>query len=212
MKDPLQEFLRRRQREIHHTHPNWANAKGGLFIPHSYKEMKPDDLSWWDDVGFILNRRRVWVFWRHPRDVYRSAVADRARELAGEDPGDDWLLEGGTPEYRKVGRSRKRIVSYKCREPSAEQLAYYERLWQLQKEVMQQGIDFEVRPSSRRTRTASATNLELVAPLEVRNEDELAVVARLARRLILGETTLMQEFGDYCYTKENWLAELPPLK
>ena len=47
----------------------------------------------------------------------------------------------------------------------------------------------------------------MVAPLEVRNEQELAIVANLARRLLLSHTTLEREFADYRYTKESWLSE-----
>ena len=55
--------------------------------------------------------------------------------------------------------------------------------------------------------TWASTGLDLVAPLEVRNEQELAVMADLARRLLLGHTTLEREFADYRYTKESWLLE-----
>lgn len=70
-----------------------------------------------------------------------------------------------------------------------------------------QGIDCNVSPSSKRKRLSWATGLALVAPLEVRSGQELAVVADLARRLLLGQTTLAQEFPGYCYGKANWLAE-----
>ena len=70
-----------------------------------------------------------------------------------------------------------------------------------------QGIDCSVRPSSKRKRLSWATGLDLVAPLEVRNEQELAIVANLARRLLLSHTTLEREFADYRYTKESWLSE-----
>lgn len=36
---------------------------GGLFIPHEHPECKANKLSWCDDVGFILNGRRVIVSW-----------------------------------------------------------------------------------------------------------------------------------------------------
>ena len=32
-------------------------------------------------------------------------------------------------------------------------------------------------------------------------------MADLARRLLLGHTTLEREFADYRYTKESWLSE-----
>lgn len=208
MKDQRQERLGRLQREYHRNHP-WRLGPGGLFVPHSYTEVKQDALSWWDDVGFILNRRRVIVWWRHPRHVYRDAIEELAQEQAGEFPFDDWLTQGAIPNYRKVGRSRKKIASYTCRQPSEASRAYFQRLRALEQDMSMQGVDSDVRPSSKRKRLSWATGLELVAPLEVRNEQELAVVADLARRLLLGQTTLAQEFPGYCYAKERWQAEAP---
>ena len=206
MKDQRQERLGRLQREYHRNHP-WRLGPSGLFVPHSYTEVKQDALSWWDDVGFILNGRRVIVWWRHPRCVYHDALEEQASEQAGEFPFDDWLMKGAIPNYRKVGRSRKKIVSYTCRPPSEASRAYFQRLRALEQEMSAQGIDCSVRPSSKRKRLSWATGLELVAPLEVRNEQELAVVADLACRLLLGHTTLEREFADYRYTKESWLLE-----
>lgn len=207
MKDQRQERLWRLQREYHRNHP-WRLGPGGLFVPHSYAEVKQDALSWWDDVGFILNRRRVIVWWRHPRHVYRDAIEELAQEQAGEFPFDDWLTQGAIPNYRKVGRSRKKIVSYTCRPPSEASHAYFQHLRALEQEMSVQGIDCNVSPCSKRKRLSWATGLELVAPLEVRNEQELAAVADLARRLLLGLSTLAQEFPGYCYGKVNWLAEV----
>lgn len=206
MKDHRQERLGRLQREYHRNHP-WRLGPGGLFVPHSYAEVKQDALSWWDDVGFILNRRRVIVWWRHPRHVYRDAIEEQAQEQAGEFPFDDWLTQGAIPNYRKVGRSRKKIVSYTCRPPSEASRAYFQHLQAMEQELSAQGIDCDVHPSSKRKRLSWATGLDLVAPLEVRNEQELAVVADLACRLLLGSTTLEREFSDYCYNKASWLSE-----
>lgn len=206
MKDHRQERLGRLQREYHRNHP-WRLGPGGLFVPHSYAEVKQDALSWWDDVGFILNRRRVIVWWRHPRHVYRDAIEELAQEQAGEFPFDDWLTQGAIPNYRKVGRSRKKIVSYTCRPPSEASRAYFQHLQAMEQELSAQGIDCDVHPSSKRKRLSWATGLDLVAPLEVRNEQELAVVADLARSLLLGRTTLEREFADYCYDKAIWLSE-----
>lgn len=77
----------------------------------------------------------------------------------------------------------------------------------MEQELSAQGIDCDVHPSSKRKRLSWATGLDLVAPLEVRNEQELAVVADLACRLLLGSTTLEREFSDYCYNKASWLSE-----
>jgi len=196
----------RMQREYHRHHP-WRLSQGGMFITSSYAETKPDSLSWWDDVGFILNGRRVIVWWQHPRLIYSDAIGDQAREEAGENPGDDWLLDGSTTNYRRVGKSRKKTVSYTCRQPSKEQQQYYDTLRENRERLSRDGIDFEVTISGKRERLSWATGVSLVVPLEVRNEPELALVANLARRLMLGQTTLEAEFPGYRFGKTDWLRE-----
>lgn len=76
MKDPRQERLGRLQREYHRHHP-WRLGPGGLFVPHSYAEVKPDALSWWDDVGFILNGRRVIVCRPNLLDAVQQICRER---------------------------------------------------------------------------------------------------------------------------------------
>ena len=206
MKNAKIELFGRMQRQ-YHRHHSWRLSHGGLYIPHSYAEMKPDSLSYWDDVGFILNGRRVIVWWQHPRLVYSDVLDEQSWKEAGNGPQDDWLTEGSTKNYRKVGASRKKIVSYTSRHPSAEQKQYYDRLRDTRARLTAEGIDLDVFASFEREALTWATGISLVAPLEVRNETELASVARLARRLILGQTTLEAEFPGYCYRRADWLRE-----
>lgn len=206
MKNARFERFGRMQRQHHRHHP-WRLSQGGLFIPHSYAETMPDSLSWWDDVGFILNGRRVIVWWRHPRYVYSDAVEDQSWKEAGDSPRDDWLFDGCTTNYRRIGKSRKKIVSYTSRQPSDEQQRYYDKLRDIQERLSGEGIGFDVSPSWKRERLNWATGISLVVPMEVRNEIELAAVAKLARRLILGQTTLEAEFPEYRYGKADWISE-----
>ncbi len=206
MKNARFERLGRMQRQYHRQHP-WRLSPGGLFIPHSYAETKPDSLSWWDDVGFILNGRRVIVWWRHPRQVYATAIEERSWQEAGEDPGDNWLFDGATTNYRTLGRSRKKIVSYTSRQPSDAQQRYYAKLDAIQERLVADGIECDVAPSWKRERLNWADGISLVVPLEVRSAAELALVAALARRLLLRQTTLDAEFPGYRYGKADWLRE-----
>ncbi len=211
MKNHKQERFGRMQRQYHQQH-QWRLGKDGLYIPHSYTETTRDSLSWWDDVGFILNGRRVIVWWQHPRHIYSTAIEEQSWDRAGPDPQDDWLFEGATTNYKQVGKSRKKIVSYTSRQPSAEQDAYYEHLRAVRQRMESEGIDLEVNASWKRERLNWATGVSLIVPLEVRNEDELAQVAFLARRLLLGQTTLQNEFPDYQYGKADWLREQETVK
>ena len=194
------------QRQYHRSHP-WRLSNGGLYIPHSYVDMKPDSLSSWDDVGFTLNGRRIIVWWQHPRYVYAKALQKRAWQDVGNGPRDNWLFEGGTKNYKRVGRSRKKLVSYTSRDPSAEQRQHYDLLNDTISRLSSEGIDLDVCASWKWERLSWAMGVSLVAPLEVRSEGELASVANLARQLILGQTTLESEFPGYSYGRAEWLRE-----
>lgn len=206
MKIARLERLARLQRQYHQSNP-WRLSQGGLYIPHSYSNMTPDSLSYWDDVGFILNGRRIIVWWQHPRHVYANVLEEKAWKEVGDGPRDNWLFEGGTKNYKRVGRSRKKLVSYTSREPSAEQRQHYDLLNETIARLSSEGIDLNVSASWKWERLTWAMGVSLVAPLEVRNESELASVANLARRLVLGQTTLDTEFPGYRYGRTEWLRE-----
>ncbi|OGT07255.1 MAG: hypothetical protein A2103_00035 [Gammaproteobacteria bacterium GWF2_41_13] len=206
MKNRKQELLRQIQRQYHQHHP-WCLQRGGLYIPHSYNEISSDALSWWDDVGFILNKRRVIVWWQHPRCVYSDAIDEQSWLEAGDNPQDNWLVDDLQKNYRKVGASRKKVISYSCREPSIKQKLYYEHLNNIRERISADGIDLEVYPSWRLENLTWAIGVSLVAPIEIRNEKELGELALLARRLMLGQTKLESEFPAYRYGRVDWLKE-----
>ncbi len=203
---PRLERLRQLQRQYHRNNP-WRLSEGGLYIPHSYSNITPAGLSYWDDVGFILNGRRIMVWWQHPRYTYATALKKKAWLEVGEGPRDDWLFKGGIKNYKRVGRSRKKLVSYTCRDPSAEQQQHYDLLNATIARLSSEGIDIEVPATWKWERMHWTMGVSLVVPLEVRNESELASIANLARRLILGQTTLAVEFPGYSYGRSGWLRE-----
>lgn len=206
MKQHRLEVMRQSQTQYHRKHP-WRLSAGGLYIPHCYSDITPDSLSSWDDVGFVINGRRVMVFWQHPRYLYKEAIRKVAWEEVGAGPRDNWLFKGGLKNDRKVGRSRKKLVSYTCREPSAERQAHYDRLNSAIARLEEQGIDCDIPASWKWRRMYWAMSVQVIAPLEVRNEAELAELARLAKRLIRQETSLALEFPGHYYGREQWLNE-----
>lgn len=209
MKVPRLEAMRRTQAEHHRSHP-WQLSQGGLFIPHNYEEKTADSLTGWDDVGFILNGRRVIVWFQHPRYVYGEAVWDKVWEIVGDGPQDDLLIEGGTKNYRCVGRSRKKHVSTTLRQPSPAERAHHDLLYATYIGMRDEGIDCSITANWKTKRLWWAMGVSLVAPLEVRNERDLAEVAQLAKRLLKRETTLEAEFPGYQYVRSNWLNEQEP--
>lgn len=198
-------------REVHRHHP-WGMSAGGLYIPHTYDDMKANDLSHWDDVGFNLNGRRYMVWWRHPRDVYTSAIETLAWEQQefehGEPPDPNWMFDGATTLYKQVGKSgkRKKPNAFRSREKSDEMKSYYAQLSERETVLRKQGIDLEIRPSWKWKRYQAFMGMDMVAPVEVRNEQEIAQLADLARQLVLRKTTLAERLPD-AYSRADWLRE-----
>lgn len=83
----------------------------------------------------------------------------------------------------------------------------YELIFLGAQSIEAEGIDLEISLSWKRERLNWATGVSLIVPLEVRNEEELGQVVALAKRLLLGQTTLQNEFPEYRYGKTDWLRE-----
>lgn len=207
MKNNKQEHLIQRQRQYHQQHP-WRLNQKGLYVPHCYEQHVSTRLSWWDDFGFILNNRRVIVWWQHPRYVYEDAITEQSFAAVGDMPkAADSLLDGVEKHYKRVGKSRKRIVSYGMPPFSETQTVYYDALRAARKHLSTVGVELKVQPTWKRKRLDWATSVSLIAPLEVSCEQDLVPLADLARRLLLGEITLDAAFPDYCYARPDWLSE-----
>ncbi|WP_139379477.1 hypothetical protein [Zoogloea sp. LCSB751] len=179
MKNPRYERFRILMRQYHRNHP-WR-LTNGLFIPHAYPE--PDKVNLWDDVGFILNGRRVMVWWIHPKARYEDEIARRAYEEAGPMPEDSapWSEE---TRCKRVGRSRKRAVTYRTQGWSDQMKAYFERVDAIEERLRQEGIDYEARPSLVVRWYRWGIGMELCAPLEVRGVEGVRALAQFAKRLM----------------------------
>ncbi|MDO9204135.1 hypothetical protein [Methylotenera sp.] len=205
MKNPHKERLYLRMRQ-YHRHHQWPVGGSGLFIPHAYPKLL--NLSWWDDVGFILNGRRIMVWWMHPRMKYTDAINDLAWQEAGDPPlhGAD-LFERSEKQWKKVGRSRKKVISYVTRQTPDAQWAYYDKLNSIEMRMQSEGIDSVISPSLSVEILPWCRGISLCAPIEVRDKKALSDLAALAKRLIKGETTLIKEFPKYQYGREDWQLE-----
>lgn len=206
MKNPKQERYRRLMRQYHRSRP-WR-LDNGLFIPHAYPVQH--QLSWWDDMGFVLNGRRVMVWWVHPRMRYADAISDLAWQEAGEPPcldGDIFGRHAGKKIWKKAGRSRKKVVAYEASPIPEARREYYEKLRTVEARLESEGIDFEVPPSMSVKSYSWCSGVSLCVPLEVRDKEELLALAHLAKRLLKGETTLDDEFSGGLYGRNDWLSE-----
>lgn len=190
-------------------------------MPHDYSNMDPDKLTTWDDVGFILNGRRVMVWFQHTRCKYRDVIEDMAYEQVDstsvDSLGDDRFgrVRESVKVYRPLGKmgKRKKVVAYSSHgELLPEVEDYYLRLDAAEERMCTEGIDLDVTPSFGRTRLWWATGITLIAPLEVHSVNDIKTVAELARKVLLGQTTMEQEFPGYRYGRQDWIREQASLQ
>lgn len=193
----------------YHRNQRGSNFDLGIVVSHIYGPEDLQKLSWWDDVDFILGGMRVSVAWCHPRQAYKdlisAAVRDATEDLYAKIEGG--LFADGGPDFKKLGRSRKKVISYTTPEDnSPEAVAWFDARRQAETRLSGEA-DFSVEPSIVVSQLCWCRFVEIVVPIEVRSVEELRDLATLVRRILKRETTLDQEFPGYVYGKAHWHAE-----
>ena len=196
------ERYRRLMRLFHRNHP-WQ-LDDGVHMPHTYLEARI--LSWWDEVGFIVNGYRVVVWWEHLRTKYADAIRRHACDQAGPCP-ELSMFKSEEKCWKRVGRSRKKTVGYRTQSSSAEERSYFDTITAKEDQLRLGGIEYSVRPSMTVRRYSWGIGVELCTPQEVRNIEEARSLASMAKRLIKRQVTLNELFPDTSYDRENWLNE-----
>lgn len=206
MKNRHFEFRRRSARQYH------RNKRGdqfdrGIRVRHDYGDVDPNGLSWWDDVQFIQGGMRITVAWRHPRHVYQDMIEEAAMKASQHlyEKIDGDLFDGAEKSYKKLGRSRKKVRDYTMKRRPGER-EWLEAL-RAEEARLSKEAEFSVVPSFKVQTLIWCRFVEIVAPVEVRNIVELRMLADLARRVLLGATTLEREFPGYMYGKAQWVAD-----
>ncbi len=194
-------------RAYHRRKEPWTLNAAGLRVIHAYDERKPDDLSWWDDFGLVFAKRRVMVWWRHPRLEYRERLSQMAYERVPAPEKDDWELRS-TPLYRRFPRSRRKfVVGHQLTPFSEAHQHYFRALDAMEASLGQSDQGIVVRPSCKSSALDWCQGIDLVAPLEVRCEDDLVPLADLVRRYLRGDWRMLEEYPDYTFA--DWEREKP---
>ena len=205
MKNPYLEQIKRAAKQSHQNSRS-DDFESGILVKHLYDNQNAPALTWWDDVTFIMNDYRVAVTWIHPRMAYEDIIKDEAYKniahLYHDDESD--LFADSTANYIKLGKSRKKIVSYTCNTVHDEKR--YQALL-AEKEKLRQANDYVIKPSIKVTWLNWCRYVDICAPIEVGNVDDLVMLVNLVKWLLKAETSLNHEFPDYCYTRQNWLED-----
>lgn len=119
MKNRSIESMKQRAK-LYHRNKRGDEFTDGIIVRHLYDHMTPETLTFWDDAVFIVNDYRVALWWVHPRHQYHDLVeAEARRRVAHLRPESDPFADLA-PNYKKLGRSRKKVVSWTQRPTSDE--------------------------------------------------------------------------------------------
>ena len=187
----------------------WDHERG-IKVYHVYdEEIKPRDKTYWDDVSFVWRRNYVVVCWIHPRYEYTETIDEQAYEAVNRlfpaHHDNDWLLYG-TKNFKKVGKSRKKVVSYTTTPCTGKD--FYDT-WREFKHTFCNTSTLQVRPHIKVEQTDYSLMVNICCPIEVRNEDNLKELADIVRSILDQKTTLKELYGDYAYTAEDYKKEFP---
>ena len=218
MKNIYVENLKRRAKIYHQSNKRNRHLERDILVHHIYAYHEDlERLTWWDDFGFILNDYKVAVAWEHPRQRYADEIKDLAYSLVQErfpEPASEhknlkkFFKQIATPNYIKVGKSRKKIQSLNfdrdfINGPLSNRFEESKKIEQ----IIGFTSEIEVKPSINSRWTNRSRFVSLCLPIEIRSESDLNVLASIVKRLLKRETTLDELFPDYVYTKDDWLVE-----
>lgn len=189
-------------------HRDWTFVNK-IYCHHSFENITPNDLTWWADFGFMLNNYYVSVAWEHPRMQYSdqidTAASEQVQHLYDED-GVDNIFNDAKPIYIKVGKSRKKISSYR-RDSSNSKSLWFKAL-QAEKEKLKKEADFIITPNIKVEWVAYGKDVTICAPVEIRTVEDVALLSLIIKRLLKYEININEAFNANSYTRKNWLSDM----
>lgn len=193
-------------RRYHRNNP-WRLNSEGLYVPHSYSEMTPDRLTWWDDFGFIHAKYRVIVWWVHPRMVYRDRIEALVLDSFDSKRPEDGLsiLDKGIPIYKKVGKGkRKKLLGHQLSSLSREWEDHFKKVNQEENKLANMDLGWKIYPEYKIEWLSWALGVSLTFPMEIRSESDLFQASLLVRRLLRGDRSPLEQPP---YDFAQWKAE-----
>jgi hypothetical protein len=194
-------------REYHRRHPWKMINQDGIMVRHLYTNMTPASLTWWDDMGFVFAKRRVMVWWLHPRMVYEDRLEEMAvQQCAAEYPKEgNWLMRS-EPIRKKVQQGRRvKTVGHRVLPMSEGYRRYYDHLQAAQDALAQQDHGWVITPSIRSRVLDWCQGVDLVMPVEIRCEDDLRQLRDIVERHLRGGKNVLT--GYPAYTFVDWRAD-----
>lgn len=185
-------------REYHRRH-DWNLNRDGIMVRHSYENMTAESLSWWDDMGLIFAKRRIMVWWQHPRMVYEDRLEEMAIQQCALPKEENWLMRS-EPIRKKAQRGcRMKTVGYRMLSISEEYRQYYDLLQATQAALSRQDHGWVIMPSIRSRALDWCQGVDLVAPVEIRCKDDFRLLQEIVKRHLQGDKNTLAAIAGYTF-------------
>lgn len=188
-----------------HSRQHGDHFDKGINPQYDYGNGEATKLSWWDDVTFIRNNYRVHVSWSHPRWYYKETIRSKAFDnINALDIFDEHAFENATPQYVKIGKSRKKVASYTM--GSLLKPGMYELL-ETEEQKLFKINDVKIYPFMTVSWFKDCRYIDICVPIEIKSTQDLVTLVTLVKRLLNQTTTLSKEFPNYAYSQKNWAED-----
>ena len=188
-----------------------------ITVYHCYKHKQENDFSYWDDIVFVHNGKRITVTLKHPRTDYAEQIRSLAlKEAELLKPNEikeecDTLIDKCKKIYKTVGNSRKKICGYEAYSPY--KLTGLMLIQSLTEKYSEEGIEYTVKPYIKGHHFFSGIFYEVCIPFKINSEERLFFYAEAMMHYLKNGKTLsclLNYLGidsNYQYTKEDWLKD-----
>ena len=176
----------------------------GVYCHESFKYEKDAKLTWWSDFGFMLNNRYINVDWIHPRMGYYDLIEMESHKQVQHLYNDhESLIHEGPSTYRRVGKSRKKILLQSMNIPDSP----WRNALRATKQRLNKEADFNIKPTINIEWFYNCRSLSICAPVEIRSFQDVVSLSHLIKRILKHELTLEEAFPKYEYTRSDWLRD-----
>lgn len=196
-----------------------SNAILGVNVPHCHAVRPSPALSYWEDFSFKAGQQVISVWWVHPRMKLMDKIEELAYEAIEKEDREGnapefKFLEESTPNYKKTGKSRKKIVSYGFKiNPQFDSVGRQERILR-EKIRLLNSEEVSVKPSIEIHQYKWCRGVSLCFPVELLSDNDIVAFAHRVKQHILRKENLfdaeeaLQEYTCAQLRSEypNWLT------
>lgn len=176
-------------------------------VYHLYKDENGKPLKekgYWDDVGVFSGSIFNSICWVHPRYAFEEEIRHKSYDRLYDSDVEKWF-NSFVPQYKKVGKSRKKVVSYQSpdiEEPTTPVKTHKE------------AFDEELAETSYVQKCFIKVNMyktsrciEVCYPIEVINEESLKAMADEVMGYIHDYSKFYEKYGDFVYGVNEYKQE-----